>query len=140
MRGHRKPDPGHALGCPVGADPGEQPLGPALHVLRRLRLGRLRAHLVGLRLQRRGLALGVDALAPAAPGVGLPLVGVALPAQVVDVQDASVGVKVEHLVDHGVEQGSVVADHHQAAAECLEMVAQPRHRIGVEVVGRLVQQ
>ena len=52
----------------------------------------------------RGLALRVDALAPAAPGVGLALLQVALPAQVVDVEDAAVGVEVEHLVDHGLEQ------------------------------------
>ena len=46
----------------------------------------------------------------------------------------------EHLVHHHLEQRGVVADHHQAAAERLQVVAQPRHRVGVQVVGGLVQQ
>ena len=140
MRGHREPQPGDPLRRPVGADAGEQPLGPLLHALRGPGLGRLGAHLVRLRLQRGGLPLGVHPLPAAAPGVGLALLQVGLPAEVVDVQHAAVGVEVEDLVDHGVEQLGVVADHHQAAAEGPQVVAQPADRVRVQVVGRLVQQ
>ena len=33
-----------------------------------------------------------------------------------------------------------MADHHQAAAVALEVIAQPGHRVGVQVVGGLVEQ
>ena len=48
--------------------------------------------------------------------------------------------KVEHAVDHRVEQLDVVADDDQAALVALEVVAQPADGVGVEVVGRLVQE
>ena len=79
-------------------------------------------------------------LAPAPPRVGLALLQVDLPADVVRLQRGGVGIEVEDLVHHHVEQRGVVADHHQAAAERLQVVAQPGHRVGVQVVGRLVQQ
>jgi hypothetical protein len=47
---------------------------------------------------------------------------------------------VEHLVDGRLEQVVVVADHDQPAPVCLEEVAQPHDRVGVEVVGGLVEQ
>ena len=63
-----------------------------------------------------------------------------MPAHVVDVDDGAVGVEVEDLVDRRLEQRVVVADDHEAAAVRLEEVAQPHDRVGVEVVGGLVQQ
>ncbi len=51
----------------------------------------------------------------------------------------AVGVEVEDLVDGLLEQVVVVADHDEAAAVALEEVAQPDDRVGVEVVGRLVE-
>ena len=79
-------------------------------------------------------------LAAAPPRVGLALLQVDLPADVVRLQRGGVGIEVEDLVDHHLEQRGVVADHHQAAAERLQVVAQPGHRVGVQVVGGLVQQ
>jgi hypothetical protein len=60
-----------------------------------------------------GLLLGVGPLALAAALVGLALQEVRLPAQVVLVELAAVGVEVEDLVDHGVEQLDVVRDDHE---------------------------
>ena len=87
-----------------------------------------------------GLLLGVGALALAAPLVGLALLEVGLPADVVDVERGPVGVEVEDPVDDVLEQADVVADHHQPALVAAQEVAQPDDRVGVEVVGRLVQQ
>ena len=44
------------------------------------------------------------------------------------------------LFDHRFEQGGVVADDHQAAAEGLQVVAQPGDGVRVQVVGGLVKQ
>ena len=139
-RGHREAQLGHPVRGALGLDSGQQPLGPALHVLRRPGLGGLGPHLVGLGHQRAGLPARVDPLPTAAPLVGLALLQVGLPAQVVHVQTGPLRVQVEHLVDHVGQQAHVVADHHQAAAVALEVITKPDHRVGVQVVGRLVQQ
>jgi hypothetical protein len=47
---------------------------------------------------------------------------------------------VQDLVDAGLEKPHVVADHDQAALEGPQEVPQPDDRVGVEVVGRLVEQ
>jgi hypothetical protein len=47
---------------------------------------------------------------------------------------------VQHPVDRGVEQRGVVGDHHEPPAEGAQEVAQPHDRVGVEVVGGLVEQ
>ena len=47
---------------------------------------------------------------------------------------------VGHVVDDGVHEGAVVADHKHGAAIALEEVFQPAHALQVEVVGRLVEQ
>ena len=133
-------DLGHPVGAALGLDAGHQLLGALEHRLRGLRLGRLGAHLVGLVGQGLGLVLGVDPLPLAALLVGLALLEVGLPAHVVDVDLGPVRVEVQHPVDGGVEQGGVVADHHQAALVRDQEVAQPHDRVGVEVVGRLVEQ
>ena len=133
-------DAGDAVGAALGLDAGHQPLGPPHHRLGGLRLGGLGAHLVGLVHQRVGLALGVQALALATALVGLALGEVRRPAHVVDVDLGAVGVEVEHLVDRRLEQPGVVADHDQPALVGLEELAQPDDRVGVEVVGRLVEQ
>ena len=80
------------------------------------------------------------ALALAALLVGLALLLVELPAHVVDVDLGAVGVQVEDLVDDRLDQVDVVGDHDEAAAVGLEVVAQPDDRVGVEVVGRLVEE
>ncbi len=131
---------GHLVGDPLALDAGQQPLGPLGHVLRGDGLGGLGPHLVGLGQQRAGLLLGVEPL-PLAPAlVGLALEQVGLPPDVVDVHLGAVGVEVEHPVDDGVEHLDVVADDDQPALVGLEVVAQPHDGVGVEVVGRLVQQ
>jgi len=45
-----------------------------------------------------------------------------------------------HLVDHRVEQLAIVADHHDAALVGAQEIAEPVDGVGVEVVGRLVQE
>ena len=87
-----------------------------------------------------GLLLGVGALAAAALLVGGAGVEVLLPAHVVDVDLAAHGVEEPHPVDDLGEQLDVVADDHQPAGVCPQEVAQPADRVGVEVVGRLVEQ
>jgi hypothetical protein len=47
---------------------------------------------------------------------------------------------VEDLVDDLLDQVRVVADDDQAAPVVLQVVTQPDDRVGVEVVGRLVEQ
>ena len=130
----------HLVGPALGLHAGHQPLGPLHHRLRRLGLGGLGSHLVGLVHQGVGLALGVVPLALAASLVGLPLGEVRRPPHVVDVDLGPRGVEVEHPVDGGLQQPGVVADHDQAAPVSLEELAQPPDRVGVEVVGRLVEQ
>lgn len=120
--------------------PHEQLVGALGHVLRGHRLGGLGAHLVGLRVQRGGLLLGVLALALAALLVGLALLLVEPPAHVVDVDLRAVGVQVEHLVDDRLDEVDIVRDDDEAAAVGLQVVPQPDDRVGVEVVRRLVEQ
>ena len=47
---------------------------------------------------------------------------------------------VEDTVGHGIEQGAVVAHHDQRPRVALQVGLQPRGRLEIEVVGRLVQQ
>jgi hypothetical protein len=68
------------------------------------------------------------------------LAQVGLPAQVVDVELGAVGIKVEDLVDDRIEQVDVVRDDDETALVALEVVAQPGDRVGVEVIGRLVEE
>ena len=136
----READLGDLVGLADVVEPGQQPLRAPRHVLRGDRLRRLGAHLVGLRLQRGRLLLGVGPLAAAALLVGGARVEVALPAHVVEVDLAAHGVEEPDLVHHVGEQLDVVADHHEAAVVPLEEAAQPGDRVGVEVVGRLVEQ
>ena len=123
-RRQRRPAAGRGLGEPQPGDlvrrahvlePGQHPLGAARHVLRGDGLGGLGAHLVGLREQRGGLLLGVGPLAPAALLVRLALLQVGVPAEVVLVELAAVGVQVEHLVHRRAQQVGVVADDDEPA-------------------------
>lgn len=136
----REAELGDLVGGTHRLQTGEQPLGALGHVLRGDRLGGLGAHLVGLRVERGGLLLGVLALALAALLVGLALLLVELPAHVVDVDRGAVGVQVEDLVHHGLDEVDVVGDHDEAAAVGLQVVAQPDDGVGVEVVRRLVEE
>lgn len=52
----------------------------------------------------------------------------------------AVGVEVEHLVDHGVEQVHIVRDDDEATLVVPQVFAQPHDGVGVEVVGRLVEE
>ena len=133
-------DAGHLVVGALALEAGHHLLGALEHALRRRGLGGLGAHLVGLVGERLGLVLGVDPLPLAAPLVGLALEQVVLPAHVVDVDLGAVGVQVQHPGHAGLEQRRVVGDHHQPAAEGPQELAQPDDRVGVEVVGGLVQQ
>ena len=139
-RGLREADLGDGVDAPLALDARHQLLGALGHVLRGDGLRGLGAHLVGLEHELGGLALGVGELALAALLVGLALEEVALPVHGVDVHLGPVGVEVVDLVDHGVEEFRVVGDHDEPAWEGLQVAAQPHHRVGVEVVGGLVEE
>ena len=47
---------------------------------------------------------------------------------------------VEDAVRHGIEQGAIVAHHHECPGIALQMSLQPRGRLEIEVVRRLVEQ
>ena len=96
-----------------------QSTGPAEHRLRRLGLGRLGPHALGLVAQRIGLLLGVCPLTVAAPLIDLPLLQVRLPAHVVDVEVGPVRIEVEDTGSHLLQQRRVVADHDQPTAYAL---------------------
>ena len=74
-------------------------------LLRGAGLGGLRAHPGGLARRRATLLLGVGPLALAAPLVGLALLQVGLPADVVDVERGAVRVEVEDPVDGRARAG-----------------------------------
>ena len=114
-------------------------LGARHHLVRRGGLRRLRAEARGLQLQLCRLLLDVDALLLAALLVGHPLAQVVLPVHVVDVDDLAVRVEVEHAVHGLADELDIVADHDQPALVVLEELAQPHDAVGVEVVGRLVE-
>jgi hypothetical protein len=136
----REAERGHAVVFADGLQPAEQPLGPLGHVLGRDGLGGLRPHLVGLVKQDLGLLFGVGTFTLAGPLVGFALGEVALPVHVVEVDLRAVGVEQEDLVDGGFEQLGVVADHDQTALVVFQEVTQPGDGIGVEVVGRFVEE
>lgn len=79
-----------------------------------------------------------DPLGP--PLVALPLGEVRVPAGVVDVERGPSRVEVEHPVDRVGEEPYVMADQYETTAVGGETAAQPADRVGVQVVGRLVEQ
>ena len=115
------------------------PVGAAQHVLRGNGFGGLGAHLGGLGAQGRGLAFRVGTLAAAALFVGRAGVEVFLPAHVVDVDFTAHRVEEPHPVDHVGEQVDIVADDDEPAGVPAQELAQPAQRVGVEVVGGLVE-
>jgi hypothetical protein len=79
--------------------------------------------------------LAVSGVRPQAAGCGKRI-----RAQVVDVSFAADRIEQPHLVDHGGEEIGVVADDDKAAVMRREEIAEPGDRIGIEMVGRLVEQ
>ena len=75
----------------------------------------LGAHLVGLTSERLYLAFSISPLTVAASLVGLALLQIGLPANVVDIEGGAVRVEVPHLVYDRVEKPDLVADDYQAA-------------------------
>ena len=138
-RGLREPQLRDAILLPHVVEAREHLLGARHHLVRGGRLRRLRAEARGLQLQLRRLLLDVDALLLAALLVGHPLAQVVLPVHVVDVDDLAVRVEVEDAVDGLADELDIVADDDEPALVVLEELAQPHHAVGVEVVGRLVE-
>src|SRR6185437_9699155 len=87
-----------------------------------------------------GLALGIGAFASATLFVSRAGVEVFLPTHVVDVGFAADRVEEPDPVDDIGQQVDVVADHDEPAGVVAQEVPQPADRVGVEVVGRLVEQ
>ncbi len=114
--------------------------GSLVHALRGARLRRLRAHPVGLLLQRIRLAFGVSALATASTLIGLTLLEVRAPADVVHIERRAVRIEVKHPIDCCLKQGHVVADDDESASMRPQEVAQPHDGVCVEMVGRLIEE
>lgn len=133
-------DPGHLVGHPFFLQGSHHPVGAAQHVLRRNGFGGLGAQLGSLGTQRGGLALGVGTFPPAALLVGGASIEILLPTHVVDVDLTAHGVEEPHPVDDIGQQIDVVADDHQPAGVAAQEIPQPAQRIGVEMVGGLVEQ
>jgi hypothetical protein len=130
---------GDAIDLAHVVEAGEQLLGAGDHLVRGRGLRRLRPEPGGLLLQRGRLLLGVGALLLAALLVGHPLTQVVLPVHVVDVDVLAIRVQVEHPVHGLADELDVVADHDQPALVVLQELAQPHDAVGIEVVGRLVE-
>ena len=62
-----------------------------------------------------------------------------MPTHVVNVDDGSHGVKVEHSVHGLADQVNIVANHDQPALVGLQKLAKPDNRIGIEVVCWLIE-
>ena len=135
-----EPERGDLVVAARGLEPHHELLRPLEHALSRGRLGRLGAHLVRLGDERLRLALGVVSLAVAPSLVLFALLEVRVPSEAVLVELRAVRVEVEHLVGARAQEARVVGDHDEAAGVRAEEVAQPDDRVGVEVVGRLVEQ
>ena len=131
---------GDPLGDPLILQTLHEAVGALEHLLSRDGLGRLGAHLLPLSAQSGGLLLRVGALATTAMLIVRPLLEIGVPAQVIDVEDASIRIQVHDLVDGVAQELDVVADDDEAAGVGAQMVAQPQHGVVVEMVGGLVQQ
>ena len=97
-------------------------------------------HVRRLGAQRGGLALSAGAVTEPALLVCRVGIKVLLPRHVVDVDLAAHGIEEPHPVHHLGQQIDIVADHHQAGGVRFKEVTQPAQRVGVEMVGRLVEQ
>ena len=143
-RGKHHPHPRALLDDTVPVEGSDHPVGAAQDVLRRNGFGPLCApepqHLRRLGAQRGGLALSTRALTEPTLLVCRAGVEVLLPRHVVDVDLAAHGIEEPHPVHHLGQQIDIVADHHQPAGVRFEEVTQPAQRVGVEMVGRLVEQ
>src|SRR5438093_2272202 len=126
-----------------------RPLAPVRRLVRReqllvarqprlaLRLARARRHAHPLELAREGAPArrGLLLLLPEAPLLLLEPGGVvALP------RDAEAAVELQDPARDVVEEVAVVGDRHHRARVLLEVALEPRHRLGVEVVGGLVEE
>ena len=136
----RESDSGGAIGDRLLLEVVDHRIGAAEHLLGGGGLRRLRAELGSLRPQGRSLLLCVRALAATSRLVCGPLLEVFFPAEIVGIDLSAYGVEEPHLVHHVLEKLDVVGDDDEPALVLGEEVAQPVDRIGVEVVGRLVEQ
>ena len=102
-----------------------------------LRLSGLRAQAHPFELARQGALPRVDGLLLAAHALQLLLE----PARVVALErDPATAVELEDPLGDVVEEVAVVGDRHDGARVLLEEALEPVDRLGVEVVGRLVEQ
>ena len=56
------------------------------------------------------------------------------------VRDAAAAIELEDPAGHVVQEVAIVGDRHDGALVVAQVLLEPRHRLGVEVVGRLVEQ
>ncbi len=136
----READLRDPVGHPDVVQPGDQLLRATHHLVGCRGLGGLGSELGRLGHQHGRLLLGVGPLPPAALLIGGPGLQVPLPGHVVDVELTADRVQEPDLVHHRGQQVHIVRDDHHAAVEVLEVVTQPDDRVGIQMVGRLVQQ
>ena len=138
-RGLGETDVRHLLGLLRLGGVFQQLFGTAHHVLRRHGLGGLGVQSNALLHETVGLLLGHFAFAAAALLVHHALVQVGLPAKRIHVDLAELRVQMPDLVHHFVQQFGGVGDDQEAALVLLQVAAQPFDGIGIQVVGRLVE-
>ena len=137
--GFREADVRHLLLLLRLAGLGEQAFGAAHHVLRGHGLGGLGMQADALFHQAFGLLLGHLALTASTFLVHHALVQIRLPAHRIHVDLPALRVQMPDLVHHLVQQFGGVGDDQESALIPLQVAAQPFDRVGVQVVGRLVQ-
>ena len=121
--GQWHPAAGGWLGQPQPSDPISlpdfdaihEPICSSQHHLRGSCLSRLSPHPFRLIPQCGGLPFRVGLFSPPAPFVQFPLLQIPLPTGVVDVENTSGGIEVEHSVDRGRQQFNIVTDDHHRA-------------------------
>ena len=133
-------DASHPRGTAYRLEVGQELVRAASHVACGNGCGRSGAHLVSLRVEDRCLPFSRTPFARPPLLIRFQLVEILLPARVVDVDRGPVRIQVEHPVDRCREQLTVVADHHESTGVPEQERAQPDDRVGIEVVGRLVEQ
>ena len=102
-------------------------------------LGRLGSELRRLQLKGSCLLFRIGTLFLTALLIGFSLSQVVLPPHVVDVENFTIRVKVEDTIHCLGDEYDVVRNHNHAALVVLEEFTQPHNRIGVEVVGRFIE-
>ena len=131
---------GHLIGHADLVELAHHAFSTVEHLLCRGGLGCLGTELGSLLLQCRRLLFRIGTLSATPRFIGSTGIEVLLITHVVDVGLAADRVKEPHLVAHGLQQFDVVGNHNEPALMLGQELAQPRNRVGIQVVSRLIQE